>query len=407
MLKALGDPYFVAKFQRTFGLREVRSEENGNSLHDFKDPVSELQYGHVVANNGYQRNHAHSRSKLNSHSIGLTREEAPEKLAVPGEQKVKQTYEFNSFFHVLFAFGSTLGYESFYITFFPFLFWNIDEYLARRIVFMWALIMYIGQAAKDVIQWPRPPCPPVISVEKRFQVEYGMPSTHAMVGTLIPVCIVYFTYDRYQYPLYLGILFAICWCVLVSSSRLYMGMHTLQDILAGIFCSVLLLVTVLPLMDISLDRWAFSSPNTPIFLTTVPLAMIILYPSPPKQTRTKADTAMIIFGTCGALLGNWARCYFQGVIQDPYLGTPYPIRIPGLKRIIQMLCKFVLGVTVMIPTRAVAKSTVHTIVPLLLAETDPQRKKAVSEMPHKCFTYMLLGITAVGFVPQLFAYFDV
>lgn len=160
-------------------------------------------------------------------------------------------------------------------------------------------------------------------------------------------------------------------------------------------------------MDISLDRWAFSSPNTPIFLTTVPLAMIILYPSPPKQTRTKADTAMIIFGTCGALLGNWASCYFHGVIQDPYLGAPYPIRIPGLKRIIQMLCKFVVGVTVMIPTRAVAKSTVHTIVPLLLAETDPQRKKAVSEMPHKCFTYMLLGITAVGFVPQLFAYFDV
>lgn len=198
MLKALGDPYFVAKFQRTFGLREVRSEENGNSLHDFRDPVSELQYGHVVANNGYQRNHAHSRSKLNSHSSGFTREEAPEKLTVPGEQKVKQTYEFNSFFHVIFAFGSTLGYESFYITFFPFLFWNIDEYLARRIVFMWALIMYIGQAAKDVIQWPRPPCPPVISVEKRFQVEYGMPSTHAMVGTLIPVCIVYFTYDRYQ-----------------------------------------------------------------------------------------------------------------------------------------------------------------------------------------------------------------
>lgn len=160
-------------------------------------------------------------------------------------------------------------------------------------------------------------------------------------------------------------------------------------------------------MDISLDRWAFSSPNTPIFLTTVPLAMIILYPSPPKQTRTKADTAMIIFGTCGALLGNWASCYFQGVIQDPYLGAPYPIRIPGLKRIIQMLCKFVVGVTVMIPTRAVAKSVVHTIVPLLLAETDPQKKKAVSEMPHKCFTYMLLGITAVGFVPQLFAYFDV
>ena len=32
----------------------------------------------------------------------------------------------------------------------------------------------------------------------------------------------------FQYPLYVGVIFGICWCVLVSTSRLYMGMHTLQ-----------------------------------------------------------------------------------------------------------------------------------------------------------------------------------
>ena len=160
-------------------------------------------------------------------------------------------------------------------------------------------------------------------------------------------------------------------------------------------------------MDVSIDRWMFSSPNTPIFLIIIPVAMIILYPSPPSQTQTKGDTAMIVFSSCGALLGYWGRCYFQGMFPDPYLGAPFPIRIPGLKKIIQMLCKFVLGVTVIIPTRAMVKSTVHTVVPWLLAETDPERKKAVSEMPHKFLTYLVVGITAVGFVPQLFTYFHV
>ncbi|KAJ7390807.1 hypothetical protein OS493_022366 [Desmophyllum pertusum] len=311
-----------------------------------------------------------------------------------------------AFFHALFVFGSTLGYESFYITFFPFVFWNIDEYLARRTVIMWAVIMYIGQCAKDVIQWPRPPCPPVISVEKRFQVEYGMPSTHAMVGTLIPFCLVYFTYDRYQYPLYVGVIFGVCWCALVTTSRLYMGMHTVQDLLVGVAFAVLLLVTVIPLLDVSIDRWVFTSPNTPIFLIIVPIAMIILYPSPPTYTQTRSDTADILFGSCGALLGSWGRFYFQG-LPDPYLGAPFPIRIPGQKKLIQMLCKFVFGVTVLLPTRAVLKSTVHIVVPWLLAETDPKKKKSVSEFPHRFLTYSVLGFITAYLIPQIFAYFGV
>ena len=197
MLKSLGDPYFVAKFQRVFGLREIRLEENG--FHSTRDSKDELISGEIHTSNGYYKhtNQVHTNSN-HGHRNGFVRPEPSEKPRVPVKQKGKQLYEFNSFFHTLFLFGSTLGYEAFYITFFPFVFWNIDEYLARSTVFMWALIMYVGQSAKDVIQWPRPPCPPVFPIEKRFEFEYGMPSTHAMVGTLIPVCLVYFTYDRYQ-----------------------------------------------------------------------------------------------------------------------------------------------------------------------------------------------------------------
>lgn len=198
MLKSLGDPYFVAKFQRVFGLRGIRREENG--LHSTLDSKDELISGEIHTSNGYYKHtsHVHTNGTNHGHRNGFVKPEASEQLVVPVEQNGKQLYEVNSFFHALFLFGSALGYEVFYITFFPFVFWNIDEYLARSTVFMWALIMYVGQTAKDVIQWPRPPCPPVIQVEKRFECEYGMPSTHAMVGTLVPVCLVYFTYDRYQ-----------------------------------------------------------------------------------------------------------------------------------------------------------------------------------------------------------------
>ena len=81
----------------------------------------------------------------------------------------------------------------------------------------------------------------------------------------------------------------------------------MQDLLAGVAFAVVLLVTVLPLLDTAVDRWVFTSPNTPIFIVIVPLALIILYPSPPQYTQTKKDTATILFGTCGAMLGSWLR----------------------------------------------------------------------------------------------------
>lgn len=59
------------------------------------------------------------------------------------------------FWHYLFLFGASLGYEVFYASFFPLWFWNIDGAVGRRIVLLWALSMYIGQSLKDLIRWPR------------------------------------------------------------------------------------------------------------------------------------------------------------------------------------------------------------------------------------------------------------
>ena len=40
--------------------------------------------------------------------------------------------------------------------------------------------------------------PPVIQLESKWALVYGMPSTHAMVGLAIPASIIVFTYGRYQ-----------------------------------------------------------------------------------------------------------------------------------------------------------------------------------------------------------------
>lgn len=86
----------------------------------------------------------------------------------------------NKFWYYLFIIGTEFGDELFYATMIPFWFWNIDGAVGRRVVFVWSIVMYIGQGLKDIIRWPRPG-PPVQRLQSKWSVEYGMPSTHAMV----------------------------------------------------------------------------------------------------------------------------------------------------------------------------------------------------------------------------------
>ncbi|KYM77244.1 Kinetochore-associated protein 1 [Atta colombica] len=114
----------------------------------------------------------------------------------------------NSFWYYTFVFGTELGDEIFYSTFLPFLFWNIDGAIGQRVVLIWGIIMTIGQILKDIIRWPRPACPPVIRLQDKWSQEYGMPSTHAMVGLTIPFSVILFTMNKYIYPFSVGFIIA-------------------------------------------------------------------------------------------------------------------------------------------------------------------------------------------------------
>lgn len=104
----------------------------------------------------------------------------------------------NRFLYYLFTFGTELGNELFYITFFPFLSWNVDAFVSRRLVMVWVWVMYLGQCTKDVIRWSRPASPPVVKVEVFYNSEYSMPSTHAMSGTAIPFALFFMTRGRWE-----------------------------------------------------------------------------------------------------------------------------------------------------------------------------------------------------------------
>ena len=192
MFKNLADPYYVLKFQNLCGLRRENSsgtltewtptKEGGGKGLSSKSIDSE--------STSFRRPRKGNDNKGNFSTTNVI-EESP-KSASEGEVL------YNRYIHSLYFFGSGLGDEVFYLTVFPFLFWNWDEYVMRRLVLLWVFSMYIGQGLKDVLRWPRPPSPPVIVMETKYESEYGMPSTHAIVGSIVPFSLVYFSYGRYE-----------------------------------------------------------------------------------------------------------------------------------------------------------------------------------------------------------------
>lgn len=178
----LHSPVLVAKFQRYFGVDLLTSDPD-----EFKQ---------------WKKNGGDSCTKNKKDDDDIQDEiQSSDQLSSGGEGDAKNNVFYvirNKFWFYLFSFGAGLGYEVFYATFFPFWFWNIDGAVGRRMVLVWVLIMYIGQALKDVIRWPRPSSPPVVSLEPDYVLEYGMPSTHAMVGVSLPFSMVIFTVNRYE-----------------------------------------------------------------------------------------------------------------------------------------------------------------------------------------------------------------
>ena len=107
----------------------------------------------------------------------------------------------NRVLYYVFKFASLGGDEAFYLTALPFFFWNIDGLVMRHTVMVWSIAMYLGQATKDVLRWPRPPSPPVVRLETDFAEEYSWPSTHAVAGTTLPFMVGYTLLCRYQVKL--------------------------------------------------------------------------------------------------------------------------------------------------------------------------------------------------------------
>ncbi|KAG6515749.1 hypothetical protein ZIOFF_026178 [Zingiber officinale] len=198
----------------------------------------------------------------------------------------------NGFLDNLFSTLSCVVSVPFYTGFLPILFWSGHSKLARQMTLLMAFCDYIGNSIKDLVSAPRPSCPPVRRVtatadEKENAMEYGLPSSHCLNTVCLLGYLVFYilTYYPQRDGIEIAILFGlVCLLVfLIGIGRVYLGMHSVTDVIAGIGIGLAILSFWLT-VHVYIDEFVISGQNVTSFWAGLSFLLAFAYPTPELPT---------------------------------------------------------------------------------------------------------------------------
>jgi len=194
----------------------------------------------------------------------------------------------------LFRGISFLGGETFYLVLLVFLYFRVHRKLAFRLALVVLGSLYLNFLFKNFFGIPRPEGEGLRVLEK--PEDFSFPSGHAQSVAS------FWFFLAFSFPRPFFFFLAAVLSALVSFSRLYLGVHYLQDVLFG----VVLGVTV-AFLFFRLFRF-FSARKFPVLVTVPFLALLsfLLFFFAPSSLGVKVAGAL-----SGILWGYWLASFFR------------------------------------------------------------------------------------------------
>jgi membrane-associated phospholipid phosphatase len=149
--------------------------------------------------------------------------------------------------HLLFRGFTFLGQPQFYVLILPLLLWCVDVRLGARVAVFLLMSSQLNAVLKGVFHQPRP-CDFDPTLQMAWFEGYGLPSGHAQFVVAFWGAIAAWARRRWFWAL------TIVLMVFVGFSRIYLGVHFPQDILAGWGIGALSLVLYVALQP-PIERW--------------------------------------------------------------------------------------------------------------------------------------------------------
>lgn len=244
-----------------------------------------------------------------------------------------------------FVYTSLVGSHSFFLIFLPISFWLVSARFSRGLVNVLAFGVYFSSAIKDALCVPRPYSPPVTRlVIGTFHLEYGFLSTHS-TNCISVVLYCYLWLKEVRLTLDpSSIMHGIGWeiglsiyAIAVVYGRLYSGMHSIMDIIAG--CALGALVTT--------AQWILFEPlesmmetgglKVPITLFFAVLIMVTVHPQPLDDCPCFEDAIAFLAVVLGIFLSRWMNLTFDllpsqdGPLTPKFRSSRIPSVVEALK----------------------------------------------------------------------------
>jgi membrane-associated phospholipid phosphatase len=158
---------------------------------------------------------------------------------------------------VYFRSVTELGYTPFFLLFLPLGFWLWDKSLFTRMAVLIVVTALVNSFLKDLFQDPRPDPSFALDAE-RTSTSYGLPSGHAQVATAMWFWLAYEMRRAWAWGLAIVIIASVC------LSRLYLGVHDVEDVIAGVLLGLATLVVFKALLADEFQGWRDVNPGLQI-----------------------------------------------------------------------------------------------------------------------------------------------
>ena len=189
--------------------------------------------------------------------------------------------------------------------------WFCISYQWGLRIFYWTTVNHLLMiAAKNSFGWPRPSTE-VPEIGLLHPDSYGFPSAGAQGAMLLGSLLIYY----WRVPAAWAI--GIPYILLISFSRLYLGVHFPLDILGGWIFAFLLLVLIIftkELIERFLTKKGF--PFCLLISLAIPLAILMLFPG----------TAYVMGGAMGIGLGSYLSLRYKLFLPPPSTFTEGVLR---------------------------------------------------------------------------------
>ena len=171
-----------------------------------------------------------------------------------------------------------------------------------------------------------------------------------------------------------------------------MNYFLIQDVIAGILISAVLLSILIPHLE-TMDDIIFNWPHLPpVAIAAVVLALYV-YPVEDRWTMDRGDTGAILGVGLGVILG----VHFFGPFPDDLDAGPFVIKLPSLQIIGLCFIRWIVGILLLLPTRFIMKLLCFRLLPAIVPThgVEEVAKRPLVELPYKVITYSSIGFNAV------------